>query len=863
MISTEELELVAGVEHPDPHHVLGPHLDEDAGALVIRAFRPDAVEIQLFAEGGGAGVPGAPVSLRRVHEAGIFEIVLPGVTAIFPYTLEVRYLTSTLRVRDAYAFPPALGDLDLHLVAEGKHLEIYQRLGAHVRVVDGIEGTSFAVWAPSARRVSVTGDFNAWDGRLHAMRRMGRGIWEIFVPGIGDGALYKFEVKTMHGLSVMKADPYGQAMELRPNTASKVTTRRYEFADQAWMEARKSADASRRPMAIYEVHLGSWKIHPKVEEALPSGKNPDPAKRWLSYRELGEQLVDYVADLGFTHIEILPVMEHPYDGSWGYQVSGYFAPTSRYGSPDDFRYFVDRCHQRGIGVILDWTPAHFPKDAFALGRFDGSALYEHLDPRQGEHKQWNTYVFNYGRPEVKNFLIGNALYWLEEFHIDGLRVDAVASMLYLDYGASHAGEWVPNKFGGRENLEAVTFLRELCDTVHRKVPGAVLAAEESTSWPGVTRATYIGGLGFDLKWNMGWMHDTLNYFSFDPIHRNFHHGKLTFGLMYAFSERFLLPLSHDEVVHLKKALISKMPGDRWKMHANLRALYAYMWAHPGKKLLFMGAEIGQYGEWNFESELDWWLLSEPDHQGLHDLMRDLNTLYRRYPALYELDDVGLGFRWIDANDSPQSVASFVRFSIEEAGAPVETAPPTRRTPIAAPERGRTAPASGKEEGASAVTVIDKSDSGPLAPLRVAPKKAARKKGLHVVFVGNFTPVPRFGYRVGVPRRCRYLEVLNTDAKVYGGSGMGNLGVVEVEDVPSHGFAQSVMLTLPPLGVLYLVPELAEDPAPSEAEADEDGSVDDLDLESGPEMETMVSGEDPVASTERNTGSWFPRGARRR
>jgi 1,4-alpha-glucan branching enzyme len=804
MISAEELELVASVEHPDPHRVLGPHADEEAGGVTVRAFRPDAREVTLLLDGGAPATP-----MRRIHPIGIFEATLPGATLPLRYSLEVHGEHGTTVERDAYAFPPSLGDLDLHLAAEGTHRELYRHLGAHLREVEGVKGTAFAVWAPSARRVSVSGDFNAWDGRLHAMRRMGRGIWEIFIPDVGEGALYKFEVKTMHGVLILKADPYGRAMELRPNTASKVVASHYTFDDAAWMAARREPPVSKRPMAIYEVHLGSWKIRPK-----PTGETKgDPAERWLSYRELATALVDYVADLGFTHVELLPVMEHPFDGSWGYQVSGYFAPTSRYGSPDDLRYFIDRCHQRGLGVILDWTPAHFPKDAFALGRFDGSALYEHVDPRQGEHKQWNTYVFNYGRPEVKNFLISNALYWLEEFHVDGLRVDAVASMLYLDYGASNTWEWVPNKFGGRENLDAVAFLRELCDAVHERVPGAVLAAEESTSWPGVTRATYLGGLGFDLKWNMGWMHDTLAYFGFDPIHRNFHHGKLTFGLMYAYSERFLLPLSHDEVVHLKKSLVSKMPGDRWKMHATLRSLYGYMWAHPGKKLLFMGGEIAQWGEWNFESELEWNLLGEADHAGMQRLVRDLNAHYRKYAALYQLDDEPAGFRWIDANDAPQSVASFIRFPAHPRPA-LPSVDATLPAPISAP--------------------------APLAPRGT--------KGVHVVFVGNFTPLPRHGYRVGVPRRCRYVEVLNTDAKEYGGSGLGNFGSAAIEAVPSHGFDQSIVLTLPPLGVLWLVPELEEDPDVIEDEAPVAAFA----------PATPSSDEERVASTERNTGSVPPR-----
>ncbi len=817
MIATEELDRIAAVDHPDPHAVLGPH--EEDGALVVRAFRPDALGVRLLPEDGSA-----PREMTQVHGLGIFEAHVAGHAhapphappheagtgsspAIFHYRLEVRYADVTQIVHDPYAFPPGLGPLDLHLAAEGTHLEIYRRLGAHVREIDGVRGVSFAVWAPSAQRVSVTGDFNAWDGRVAAMRRVGNGIWEIFLPGVGEGALYKFEVKTLQGPVVLKSDPYGQAMELRPRTASKVVTRRYEFGDARWMADRAAGEARRRPMSIYEVHLGSWRvrrddggadtppvqarINPPVQSPIhlspihPTGSaeaeaKRDPAERWYSYRELADILVEYVVEMGFTHVELLPVMEHPYDGSWGYQVSGYFAPTSRYGSPDDLRYFIDCCHRRGLGVILDWTPAHFPKDAFALGRFDGSALYEHLDPRKGEHKHWNTYVFNYGRPEVKNFLISNALYWIDEFHVDGLRVDAVASMLYLDYGSSVPGEWVPNKFGGRENLEAVAFLRELNERIHALYPGVVVAAEESTSWPGVTKPSYVGGLGFDLKWNMGWMRDTLDYFSFDPVFRAYHHGKLTFSIWYAYTERFLLPLSHDEVVHLKKSLLSKMPGDAWKMHANLRALYGYMWAHPGKKLLFMGGEIGQYREWSFERELDWFLLDEEEsptaalHQGLQRLVRDLNRLYRREPALYELDDEPEGFRWIDCNDAPNSVISFVRF-------------PSFLSP-----KGR---------------------------------RIVTNRGVHVIAVCNFTPLPRFGYRIGVPRSSAYLERLNTDAAEYGGSGVGNLGRVEVEAVPAHGFAQSVVLTLPPLATLWLVPELAEDPPGIEkAEGDVDSSM---------------------------------------
>ncbi|HVY45340.1 MAG TPA: 1,4-alpha-glucan branching enzyme, partial [Minicystis sp.] len=548
-MAPEDKQRVVAIEHPDPHAVLGPH--EAAGGVVIRAFRPDAERIRVLPERG------APVELTRVADEGLFEGLVPGATLPLRYELDVRYPNGDrFTLRDPYAFPPALGPLDLHLAAEGTHLDLHHRMGAHGRTIDGVRGTAFAVWAPAARRVSVTGDFNGWDGRLHAMRRLGDGVWEIFVPGVGQGALYKFEIKTAEGVVALKSDPFARATELRPHTASRVYESAYTFGDAAWMQDRADKPARKRPLSIYEVHLGSWRIRPETDarDLGPDVGADDPARRWYTYRELADLLVDYVAELGFSHVELMPVMEHPYDGSWGYQVTGYFAPTSRYGEPDDFRYFVDKCHQRGIGVILDWAPAHFPKDAWALGRFDGTALYEHLDPRQGEHKSWNTYVFNYGRPQVKNFLLSSALSWLEEFHVDALRVDAVASMLYLDYGTSDPGAWVPNVHGGRENLDAVAFLRELADQVHQRHPGAFLCAEESTTWPGVTRPTYVGGLGFDFKWNMGWMHDTLDYFALDPIHRAFHHRLVTFGIMYAWSERFLLPLSHDEVVHLKKSL---------------------------------------------------------------------------------------------------------------------------------------------------------------------------------------------------------------------------------------------------------------------------------------------------------------------
>ena len=809
----EELDRVAAVDHDNPHAILGVH--EVGGGLVVRAYRPDALSITVLPDDTSLG----PRVMDRIHPLGIFEAVIPGARRPFHYRIEVRYAKDVFVLRDPYAFPPSLGELDLHLLAEGTHQDLYRRLGAHVRAMDGVSGTAFAVWAPNARRVSVAGDFNAWDGRLHAMRRLEGGIWEIFLPDIGEGAVYKYEIKTPSGLPALKSDPYANAAELRPATASKVAVRRYEFTDQAWIAERAAARPTRRPISIYEVHLASWRRVPATEEGQAGASGT--TTRWMTYRELADALLDYVVDLGFTHIELLPIMEHPLDASWGYQVTGYFAPTSRHGSPDDLRYFIDRCHARGVGVLLDWVPAHFPKDAFALGRFDGTAVYEHLDPRKGEHRHWDTYIFNYGRNQVKNFLIASALYWFDEFHIDGIRVDAVASMLHLDFSASGPDDWVPNEHGGRENLEAIVFLRELNDRVHTKFPGVIVAAEESTTWPGVTRPTYTGGLGFDFKWNMGWMHDTLDYFAQDPIYRAFHHHLLTFGLMYAFSEEFLLPLSHDEVVHLKKSLISKMAGnDRWKMHANLRALFGYMWAHPGKKLLFMGGEIGQWGEWNFESQLDWDLLEQPDHAGVQRLVRDLNAAYRRYPALHELDDDPEGFTWIDANDSIQSVASFVRFPRQSGQAVANSEREGRGRAVPPPPSsgpGVKSPRSPvqSDPDLTVVSMAGPAAAGapePAAPALPIPPPARRpKRGSHVVFVGNFTPVPRIGYRIGVPRRCAYREVLNTDAAIYGGSGMGNMGRIEVQSVLSHDFAQSLVLTLPPLSVLWLVPELDDDP----------------------------------------------------
>ncbi|MGH9901561.1 MAG: 1,4-alpha-glucan branching protein GlgB [Pyrinomonadaceae bacterium] len=648
---------------------------------------------------------------------------------IFKYRLKVTYPDgNSFTERDAYAFLPTLGQVDEHLFGEGRHERLYEKLGAHVRKLDGVSGVSFAVWAPSAGGVSVVGSFNYWDGRLHQMRRLGvSGVWEIFVPDLQPGALYKYEIHNRGSLPFLKADPYAFYSEVPPATSSVVFQSGHRFRDGAWLKRRAEEDHLRRPLSIYEVHMGSWRRH--IEED----------NRSLDYRETAEALADYCLDMGFTHVEFLPLKGHPYGGSWGYQVSSYYAPTARYGTPDDFRYLIDYLHQRGIGVIMDWVPAHFPKDAWALGRFDGSALYEHLDPRMGEHPDWGTYIFNYGRKEVRNFLLANALYWIEECHIDGLRVDAVASMLYLDYSRTD-GRWVPNEYGGRENLEAISLIREINETVHARHPGVLMIAEESTSWPLVSRGANEGGLGFDFKWNMGWMHDTLQYFSKDPLFRRYFHNNLTFGFIYAWSENFILPFSHDEVVHMKGSLINKMPGDRRQKFATLRALYGYMWAHPGKKLLFMGGEIGQWREWNNDQSLDWHLLDEPDHRGIHALVRDLNRLYREEPALWESDVEPQGFRWIEANDADANAVAFMRVATS-----------TKRA---------------------------------------------------LVCVCNFSPVDRTGYRLGLPAAGRYRQILNTNDALYGGGGAGVVEAIEAEEVPWHGLPFSARLALPPLSTLW-------------------------------------------------------------
>jgi 1,4-alpha-glucan branching enzyme len=723
-VSREELDRLVGGGHHDPHSILGRHPTGD-GRTVIRTLRPDAEAVELV-----SGRERAP--LGRIHDGGVFEAIVDG--EVGDYRLDVSYGGNTFPVDDPYRWLPTLGEMDLHLIGEGRHENLWQVLGAHVRTYDTpggpVTGTSFAVWAPNARAVRVFGDFDYWSGKALPMRVLGSsGVWELFVPGVGEGCRYKFQILGADSQWREKADPMAFATETPPATASVVHTPRFEWGDADWLQHRASTPWHAAPMSIYEVHLGSWQL----------GR---------SYTELADVLVEYVSRMGFTHVEFLPVAEHPFGGSWGYQVSSYYAPSARFGNPDEFRELVDALHRAGIGVIVDWVPAHFPKDEWALARFDGTALYEHADPRLGEQPDWGTYVFNFGRREVRNFLVANAVYWLEEFHVDGLRVDAVAAMLYLDYSRAE-GEWVPNQFGGRENLEAVSFLQEMNATVYKRVPGVVTIAEESTSWPGVTRATHLGGLGFGFKWDMGWMHDTLSYISHQPIYRQYHHNELTFSMMYAYSENFVLPLSHDEVVHGKGSLLNKIPGDRWQQMATLRTLYAYMWAHPGKQLLFMGQEFGQGGEWSEARSLDWWLLDSADHRGVSRLVSDLNRLYRGSPELWALDTVPEGFRWIDANDASGNVYSFLRFAAD---------------------------------------------------------------GAALACVANFAAVPHDSYRLGLPLTGRWQEVLNTDADAYFGSGVGNFGGVAAQAEPWHGLPASVTLRLPPLGCLWLrhVPDRAED-----------------------------------------------------
>jgi 1,4-alpha-glucan branching enzyme len=705
-------------DHSDPFSVLGMHRHH--GNLVVRALLPGALAVELIETKTGRKL----ASLQPVEGSAVFCAAIPRRKNPFPYRLRVDWGTHRQEMEDAYRFPPILGEMDVWLLSEGTHHRPYEKLGAHPAVIDGIHGVAFAVWAPNAGRVSVVGGFNNWDGRRHAMRSRGAsGVWEIFIPQLAAGDLYKFEIKTPDGERLLKADPFAFRAELRPDTASVVAALPPVYPSSS---ARQAANGLQAPISIYEVHLGSWR------------RVPEDGNRWLSYRELADQLIPYAKDLGFTHLELMPISEHPFDGSWGYQPVGMYAPTSRFGTPDDFRYFVETAHANGIGVLLDWVPGHFPSDPHGLARFDGSHLYEHADPREGFHQDWNTLIYNYGRKEVLNYLVGNALYWIERFGIDGLRVDAVASMLYRDYSRKE-GEWIPNRFGGRENLEAIDFLRRTNQVVCAERPEAAMMAEESTSFPNVSRPLEMGGLGFHYKWNMGWMNDTLKYMQEDPINRRHHHDKMTFGLVYGFTENFVLPLSHDEVVHGKGSLLDRMPGDEWQRFANLRAYYGFMWGHPGKKLLFMGGEFAQTREWNVDRSLDWHLLEQPLHQGMQRLVRDLNAVQRRYPALHQLDVEARGFAWITHEDRDNSVFSFIRKDAD---------------------------------------------------------------GDAVIVVSNFTPVPRHGYRIGVDQPGRYAEILNTDDPQYGGSGLRN-GALHTEPAGVHGRDQSLSLTVPPLATIML------------------------------------------------------------
>jgi 1,4-alpha-glucan branching enzyme len=720
--------LLAG-EHSHPHSILGAHPAASAGerGVIVRALVANAARVECLLNDGRV------IPLERDAEglSDLYSAFLPGATLPLSYRFRITYVDgSTWERDDPYRFLPTLGEVDLHLFNEGTHRQLWKKLGAHVCVIDGVAGVSFAVWAPNARRVSVVGGFCSWDGRVFPMRMLGgSGVWELFVPGIEPGALYKFEMLTREGAIRLKTDPFAAKMEQAPRTAAIVQLENsYAWGDDAWIDARRSADPARAPMAIYEAHLGSW------------ARVPEDGNRSLTYREIAPRLVEHVERLGFTHVELLPVMEHPFYGSWGYQVSGYFAPTSRYGTPDDFRYLVDLLHQHDIGVLLDWVPAHFPKDDYALRRFDGTALFEHEDPRLGEHPDWGTLIFNYGRNEVRNFLIANALYWIDEFHIDGLRVDAVASMLYLDYSRK-AGEWVTNQHGGRENLDAIAFLKQFNQTILIECPGAITIAEESTAWPGVTKPVSDGGLGFTFKWNMGWMHDTLEYFKLDPIHRRFHHDKLTFAMLYEYSERFIMPLSHDEVVHLKGSLLHKMPGDEWQKLANLRLLLAYMFTRPGKKLVFMGTELAVPTEWNHDASLPWHLGDTPNRAAFVRFVAQLAALYKEKPAFWQDDSTWEGFRWIDVADKENSVLSYER-------------------------------------------------------------KAGDSRAIVVL---NLTPLPRERYRIGVPEGGQYQCVLSTDDAQWGGTGLASFAAVDADASPYHGLSHSVELTLPPLAAIVLAP----------------------------------------------------------
>ena len=719
-MTAPDMEAIVGGYHGDPFRILGPHAIRKKGmaeSWEVRAFLPQAESAEVV-----AADQRSPMSKK--HRDGLFEVTLSGNPG--RYTIHAHLWNGAdVEIEDPYRFPPLVSDQDLYLYGEGTLNQAYDLLGAHITCADGVAGVRFAVWAPNAETVSVAGDFNDWDIRRHPMRRRNTGVWEIFLPGLGPGVAYKYFVRSRFvGYKQLKADPFAFFSETPPKSASVVwDVHRYEWKDAEWMGARARTDWLKAPIAVYEVHLESWLRGPRGEP--------------LTYRELAVNLVEYVKRMGYTHIELLPIMEHPFSGSWGYQIIAYYAPTSRFGTPDDFKFLVDACHQAGLGVIVDWVPAHFPKDAHGLAYFDGTALYEHADPRLGEHRDWGTLVFNYGRAEVRSFLVSNALFWLKEYHIDGLRVDAVASMLYLDYSRK-PGEWIPNKYGGNENLEAIDLLRRFNELAH-SVPGVFTVAEESTAFPGVSKPVYLNGLGFTMKWNMGWMHDMLDYFTKDPVYRRFVHNHITFGLLYAFTENFVLPISHDEVVHGKGSLLSKMPGDEWRQFANVRAFLAYMWAHPGKKLLFMGQDIGQREEWNYQAGIRWELLEFDYHRKLQDLVRELNRLYRANPALYQVDFHQSGFEWVDFHDADNSVIAFIR-------------------------------------------------------------RAADPNNF-LLFCCNFTPVPRMNYLFGVPEEGLYDEILNTDSALFGGSNLGNAGLIQSRRAPKHNRAHSISVTLPPLAVV--------------------------------------------------------------
>ena len=720
-MTAAEMEAIIGGYHGDAFSVLGPHPINDADTKsqwTIRAWLPQARSASILL------ADGTIVPMEHAHPDGLYAALFPKQPGAYRIELEGWHGAQTV-IEDPYRFPPVFTEFDLHLHGEGTLYEAWHSFGAHPSSMDGIEGVQFAVWAPNAEYVSLTGDFNDWDARRHPMRLRNNGVWEIFMPGAKQGDSYKYLVRSKHlGHQQLKADPFGFQSEVPPKSASVVCDlSSYIWDDDAWMNSRGGHQWLKEPMAIYELHIESWMRQPGWES--------------LSYRQLAVNLVEYVKRMGYTHIELMPIQEYPYSGSWGYQVTGYFAPTGRFGKPQDFMHFVDACHQAGIGVIMDWVPAHFPKDAHGLAWFDGTALYEHADPRQGEHLEWGTLVFNFGRNEVREFLVASALFWLKQYHIDGLRVDAVASMLYLDYSRK-AGEWIPNRYGGRENLDAIYFLKRFNELAH-EVPGAITIAEESTAFPAVSRPVYANGLGFTMKWNMGWMHDMLHYFSEDPVHRKYHHNNITFSMLYAFTENFVLPISHDEVVYGKKSLLSKMPGDEWQQFANVRAFLAYMYGHPGKKLLFMGTDIGDHQEWNHDSSLPWDVLQYPIHMGLQTFVRDLNTLYRSHPALYEVDFDHTGFEWLDISDIENSVISFIR--------------------------------------------------------------RAQHPADYIIFVCNFTPVPRYNYAVGVPDAGYYKEILNSDSAIYGGSNVGNAGGVMATNITRHGRRNSISITLPPLGVI--------------------------------------------------------------